>query len=115
MRNEIFNQAINEIMKQEGHIYFDIDENNQIIAKEKIIEKIAIRYKELSEQWIDVNENLPEEHQDVLVYYYFNKKSYHFPDSQFIKESSYYNGRFECDEEVTHWRKLPELPQPPVK
>ena len=60
--------------------------------------------------WVAVEDRLPEEHQDVMVYYYSNRKSKFFPNLQFMKQSSYYNGRFECDEEVTHWGELPEPP-----
>lgn len=60
--------------------------------------------------WRSVENELPEEHEDVLVYYYGNKDSKHFPELQFIKQTSFYNERFECDEEVTHWTKLPEPP-----
>ena len=60
--------------------------------------------------WVAVEDELPNEHQDVMVYYYGNRKSKHFPDLQFMKQSSFYNDRFECEEEVTHWAELPEPP-----
>ena len=63
-------------------------------------------------EWVKVEDRFPEEHQDVLVYYYGNRKCSHFPDLQFIKQSSFFNGRFECDEDISYWR---ELPNPPLK
>jgi hypothetical protein len=60
--------------------------------------------------WVAVEEKLPNEHQDVMVYYYGNKNSKHFPNLQFMKQSSFYNDEFECTEEVTHWAELPETP-----
>lgn len=62
-------------------------------------------------KWVGVEEDTPNEHEDVLVYYYSNKRSKDFPNLQFIQESSFYDGKFECKEEVTHWA---ELPNPPV-
>lgn len=62
-------------------------------------------------EWISVNDRLPSEHQDVLVYYYGNRNSIHFPNSQFMKQSSFYDNKFECGEEVTHWRSLPDAPK----
>jgi len=61
-------------------------------------------------EWVGVEEDSPNEHEDVLVYYYSNKKSKSFPNLQFMKESSFYDGKFECKEEVTHWAKLPNPP-----
>lgn len=60
--------------------------------------------------WVAIDRELPKEHEDVLVYYYHNKASRHFPNNQFIKETSFYDGEFECKEEVTHWAALPEPP-----
>ena len=62
-------------------------------------------------EWISVKDRLPDEHQDVLVYYYGNRSSFHFPLVRYMKESSYYDGCFECEEEVTHWTILPEPPK----
>lgn len=61
-------------------------------------------------QWVSIDDRLPNEHQDILVYYYGNKNSEHFPELQFIKQSSFYNNEFECDEDVTHWAILPDPP-----
>jgi len=61
-------------------------------------------------QWVSVEDKLPEEHTDILVYFYGNKKSRHFPGCRYIKQSSYYGGRFETDD-VTHWCELPNLPE----
>jgi hypothetical protein len=60
--------------------------------------------------WVAIDDRLPKEHEDVLVYYYFNKVSRHFPESQFMMQTSFYDGKFECKEEVTHWAALPEPP-----
>ena len=61
--------------------------------------------------WRSVKDELPEEHEDVLVYFYGNKDSKHFPECRYMKQSCFYNGAFECEEEVTHWAELPEPPQ----
>jgi hypothetical protein len=60
--------------------------------------------------WVAVEDRLPNEHEDVMVYCYGNRKSKHFPNLQFMKQSSFYNGEFECTEDVTHWAELPEPP-----
>jgi len=61
-------------------------------------------------KWIKPEEQLPEEHEDILVYYYSNINSLHFPTARYIKETSFYEGEFECNEVVTHWAKMPVLP-----
>ncbi len=43
-------------------------------------------------EWISVEDRLPEEHQSILVYYYLNKKSKHFPLRRYMTESAFYNG-----------------------
>jgi hypothetical protein len=60
--------------------------------------------------WISVSEKLPEEHEDVLVYYYSNRDTLYFPNARYMKETSFYKGKFECDEEVSHWSLLPDPP-----
>jgi len=61
--------------------------------------------------WRSVEEQLPEEHEDVLVYYYGNRDSKFCRECRYIKQSCYYDGEFECEEEVTHWAKIPDPPQ----
>jgi len=57
-------------------------------------------------EWINVEDRLPEEHEDVLVYYYHNRKSKYFPECRYITESGFYKGRFELEKEITHWMPL---------
>jgi len=95
-----------------------IDENNEELAwqlfKEFGHEKkegFRLEFDEATVmEWVGVQEYTPNEHEDVLVYYYSDKKSKSFPNLQFMKESSFYDGKFECKEEVTHWAKLPNPP-----
>jgi len=61
-------------------------------------------------EWISVEDRLPEEHQSILVYYYLNKKSKHFPLRRYMTESAFYNGEFE-NNDVTHWMPLLKLPK----
>jgi hypothetical protein len=61
--------------------------------------------------WIKIEDRLPEEHQDILVYY--NPHSFHFPDARYMTQSSFYDNEFEMindRHEVTHWQPLPEPP-----
>ena len=62
-------------------------------------------------KWISVEDRFPEEHQDVLVYYYGNKDSIHFPECRYMTGTSFYNGVFELEKEITHWMPLPDKPQ----
>ena len=64
------------------------------------------------ENWIDVNDRLPENGADVLIVVFdlpFNRSS--------IFKVRYYDGQFKiiCDPSesttVTHWMELPELPK----
>lgn len=75
------------------------------------LEHILEDLKSLWDGWIPVTERLPEEHSDILVYYYWNRNSKFFPECQYMKQTSYYNDRFECEEEVTHWMNLPDSPK----
>jgi hypothetical protein len=54
-------------------------------------------------EWIAVGNRLPDEHQDVLVYY--RQPSAAFEGLHYITQSSYYNERFETDL-VTHWMPI---------
>jgi hypothetical protein len=66
---------------------------------------IAGRKASLLDGWVSVEDKLPKEHTDILVWVEQNKSSL------CIEQSSYYNGRFESEHLVTHWRPL--LPSPP--
>ncbi|ETK19273.1 hypothetical protein H097_10452 [Pseudomonas sp. FH4] len=58
--------------------------------------------------WIKVEDRLPDEHQDCLVYYH--QPSISFPNLHYMTESSFYNGRFEIPKQVSHWQPLPAPP-----
>lgn len=83
----------------------------ELYYKQKLdVEKILNNDTASVIEWNSVNEILPSDHQDVLVYYYGNRNSKHWPDLQFMKQSSFYDGCFECNEEVTYWANLPKPP-----
>ena len=59
-------------------------------------------------EWVSVEDRLPDEHQDVIVYFCYRSKEY--LNLRFMKQTSFYNDEFECIEEVTHWGELPNFP-----
>ena len=77
-----------------------------ILAMDKIVESILPK-------WISVEDELPEEHTDVLVYYHFHSDN--FDNCHYQTQDSYYRGRWEIEDDklktVTHWMPLPNIPK----
>jgi hypothetical protein len=62
-------------------------------------------------EWISIDASWPDDHQDILVYYYGRRNNFNTPIVRFMKQSSYCDEVFDCEEEVTHWMPLPEPPK----
>ena len=75
----------------------------QIIERKKIPLETVV-----GTEWVAVEDKLPEEHEDVLVYYH--QPSKHFDNLFYITQSSYYDEKFET-ENVTHWMPLLSNPE----
>ena len=109
------------ILRKDGSVYLQrlapkTASEDSLTSQEKVIIELYYQLQESQlkpqeGEWISVEDKLPNEHQDIIVYYYGNKNSKYFPSSQFMKQSSFYNDEFECNEEVTHWKTLSTPPK----
>ena len=69
-----------------------------------------LRRKPMSE-WISVEDGLPDLHEDILAYYEFKTINGHTSTSM-CEDCIVQEGRWDTDNNVTHWMPLPEPPPP---
>lgn len=101
--NEILHQRIEEAAFQEGSMYDTIQEKNAAYSTGMKIATFA-----LQNQWISVEEALPEEQTPVFVAIFKDK-------IKLYSEAVYRDGSFVVHGvdkiQITHWMMIPELPK----
>lgn len=115
MENKL-EQAKNEIAKELGYESFEQFDDKSTFGYDhrtpEMIDKIAERYHELMDEWISVDDRLPDESGEVIIYtkahdvYVANYKKNRNLFTAYGIQSVLIN-----DIETTHWKPLPTPPK----
>ncbi len=114
--NEKLEQSKNEIVKEYGYESFESFDDNSTFGYDhrtpQIMDKVAERYHELMDEWISVDERLP--NKNILVNV-CNIKDGWTCSGQINNDNLWYNQwqdkTSDADIIPTHWKPLPTPPK----
>ena len=81
-----------------GNVLVDADEANEFkTSHDKALHKHFVL------KWVAIYDELPEENQEVLIYFAHTNNTPNEFDKRFIKKAIFKNGSFSNNEHITHW------------